>query len=342
MSTREKSSDCHGPQPRHDQHIKESGSFSVGKTDNGRKMRRKTTAKRLLNNACEGYEEQPQHEAIEHRPSKIRRQLRPAIGRAEEIRPCDAGPLKLITRTFETDNGAELTIRDGDLTMEVLGNLQTCSRSELIAMVLSMQRETDSLREQIKTLTACGRLAQNLEELVTKSDGWLNCCSVNTTPSIPGTHEGNFAPSQISGPDVKKDKRVERQGSSQQGRGQERNSETLRSETAHFQEFIPVELLERCNTGTTAQKLTNELLRGLYDRDRLASHSISGAVNTKRGQPKPALPANEIQAILRAVQRYFPGKTDSEIKGYIRQKLQNEAKRLRKKPNPCEEPVAEP
>lgn len=36
---------------------------------------------------------------------------------------------------------------------QVLGNLQTCSRSELIAMVLSMQRETESLREQIKTLT---------------------------------------------------------------------------------------------------------------------------------------------------------------------------------------------
>ena len=34
-----------------------------------------------------------------------------------------------------------------------------------------------------------------------------------------------------------------------------------------------------------------------------------------------------------AVQHYFPGKTDSEIKGYIRQKLQNEAKRLRKKPH---------
>lgn len=36
---------------------------------------------------------------------------------------------------------------------------------------------------------------------------------------------------------------------------------------------------------------------------------------------------------LGAVQHYFPGKTDSEIKGYIRQKLQNEAKRLRKKPH---------
>ncbi|XP_016328412.1 uncharacterized protein LOC107677865 [Sinocyclocheilus anshuiensis] len=97
--------------------------------------------------------------------------------------------------------------------------------------------------------------------------------------------------------------------------------------------FITPELLERCNTGTTAQKLTNDLLRGLYERECLASHSISGVVYNKRGQPKPALPTEEVQAILRTVQYFFPGKTDVEIKGYIRQKLQNEAKRLRKKPS---------
>lgn len=39
------------------------------------------------------------------------------------------------------------------------------------------------------------------------------------------------------------------------------------------------------------------------------------------------------------VQRFFPGKTDSEIKGYIRQKLQNEAKRLRKRPHPADDPL---
>lgn len=63
-------------------------------------------------------------------------------------------------------------------------------------------------------------------------------------------------------------------------------------------QFITPELLERCNTGTTAQKLTNDLLRGLYERECLASHSISGVVYNKRGQPKPALPTEEVQAIL--------------------------------------------
>ncbi|KAI4894647.1 hypothetical protein NFI96_013493 [Prochilodus magdalenae] len=265
-------------------------------------MRRKTAAKRLLNNDNEGGDsEQTQCEAIE---------------------------------TFEVENTAGLTIGDGDITMEVLGHLQTCSRSELIAMVLSMQRETDSLREQIKALTACGKLAQTLEELVTKSDGWLTCCSLNMSPSIQREHEGSSAPCPI--PEVQSDIRIEQESSTQQRRGHELNEETPMSETL-YQEVIPAELLERCNTGTTAQKLTNELLRGLYDRDCLASHSISGVINSKRGQPKPALPAHEIQAILRAVQHYFPGKTDSEIKGYIRQKLQNEAKRLKKRPHPAEE-----
>ncbi|XP_072550024.1 BEN domain-containing protein 6 isoform X2 [Salminus brasiliensis] len=275
------------------------------------------------------------------RPSKMRKQLQPLEDNRQKLTSCDAGPLKLISRTFEVENTAGLAIGDGDITMEVLGNLQTCSRSELIAMVLSMQRETDSLREQIKTLTACGRLAQNLEELVTKTDSWLNRCGVEMTPSIPKAHEGNSAPSPVPAPEVQSDQRIEQQASSQLG-GHEMNEKKPRSETPLYQEVIPVELLERCNTGTTAQKLTNELLRGLYDRDCLASHSISGVVNSKRGQPKPALPAHEIQAILRAVQHYFPGKTDSEIKGYIRQKLQNEAKRLKKKPHPAEEPLLGP
>ncbi|KAK0135783.1 Coatomer subunit zeta-1 [Merluccius polli] len=93
------------------------------------------------------------------------------------------------------------------------------------------------------------------------------------------------------------------------------------------------ELLESCKTGTTAQKLTNDLFRGLYDRDCLASHSISGLVNSKKGQSKPAFPADQIQAVLIR---------QTEIKGYIRQKLQNEAKRLGMKPLPLSTKEEEP
>lgn len=77
-----------------------------------------------------------------------------------------------------------------------------------------------------------------------------------------------------------------------------------------FLKVITADLLERCNTGTTAQKLTNDLLRSLYDRDCLASHSISGIVNSKRGTPKPALPAHEIQAILSTYKRRFVTSTE--------------------------------
>lgn len=52
--------------PRHDEHNEESSSFSEGKTDHGRKMRRKTAAKRLLNsNNGGGDSEQTQCEAVE-------------------------------------------------------------------------------------------------------------------------------------------------------------------------------------------------------------------------------------------------------------------------------------
>ncbi|CAL8313111.1 unnamed protein product [Arctogadus glacialis] len=178
-------------------------------------------------------------------------------------------------------------------------------------MVMRMQKEMDGLREQIRCLTARDKA-------------------------------GVFSSS------CQKQNKNYRQDRHSQDHHQTAPKGTLNGGpqcplSPLYQELIPAELLKSCNTGTTAQKLTNDLLRGLYDRDCLASHSISGLINSKKGPSKPALPGDQIQAILREVQHYFPGKTDSEIKGYIRQKLQNESKRLRKKPLPLstkeEEPV---
>ncbi|XP_026063450.1 uncharacterized protein LOC113046735 isoform X1 [Carassius auratus] len=298
-------------------------------------MRRKTIAKRILYN---GYEETPAetgaraNHVLSQEPAK-RRKWRELNG--EDISSRNADYIKFKTKAFEVDKTLGDVTRGADFTMEVLGSLQSRSRAELIAMVLSMQREMDSLREQIRSLTACGKLAQTLEELIEKSDRWLCCSHEAATPSIPEELERSRPPSHISG------RTAECASSEQQGCGQYEVTQTLpqRNGTLPEQEVITADLLERCNTGTTAQKLTNDLLRSLYDRDCLASHSISGIVNSKRGMPKPALPADEIQAILRTVQRFFPGKTDSEIKGYIRQKLQNEAKRLRKRPHPADDPV---
>ncbi|ROL42877.1 BEN domain-containing protein 6 [Anabarilius grahami] len=316
---------CHGSARGHDRHDKEPDGISARKTANGRKMRRKTIAKRILYNGYEGYEETPEdtgaraNHVFSQEPAK-RRKWRGLNG--EDILSCNADYIKFKTK--------------------VLGSLQSRSRAELIAMVLSMQREMDSLREQIRSLTACGKLAQTLEELIERSDRWLCGSHEAATPSIPREPERSRPPSHISHPTVLSGRTDERASSEQQGCGQYEVTQTMQTQrngTLPEQKVITADLLERCNTGTTAQKLTNDLLRSLYDRDCLASHSISGIVNSKRGTPKPALPAHEIQAILRTVQRFFPGKTDSEIKGYIRQKLQNEAKRLRKRPHPADDPL---
>lgn len=55
-----KSSGCHGSARGHDRHDKEPDAFPARKTANGRKMRRKTIAKRILYNGYEGYEETPE------------------------------------------------------------------------------------------------------------------------------------------------------------------------------------------------------------------------------------------------------------------------------------------
>ncbi|XP_028840990.1 uncharacterized protein LOC114793418 [Denticeps clupeoides] len=302
-------------------------------------MRRKTAARRHV--GCEfeaaGEPEGGEREADAAAPpspaSCHRLQKRRKRG-GEETAPGATGSAELRTRGFELDN---FITEHGKDTTEILGGLQSQSKAELVAMVLNMHREMDNLREQIRCLVACGRLAQNLESLVERTDSWITNSTRVMSPQIFVT---SGVPSQVIAHDVPN------------GRWSKMLTNHSRACDAHtvhaavnggepqgksapvFQDFITAELLDRCNTGTTAQKLTNDLLRGLYERDCLASHSISGIVNNKRGQPKPALPADEVQAILRAVQHFFPGKTDSEIKSYIRQKLQNEAKRLRKKPHP--------
>uniref|UniRef100_UPI003AAFE5A1 uncharacterized protein n=1 Tax=Centroberyx gerrardi TaxID=166262 RepID=UPI003AAFE5A1 len=184
---------------------------------------------------------------------------------------------------------------EGDRTTESFISLQSRSKAELVAMVMSMQREMDSLREQIRCLTAGGKLARTLESLVERTEEWSSSRSDRGTTS-PIMPLGRMpAPGQWTKPDVSSFHH-------QQPDGNCRQSQLSRK--------------------THAPPLHQE---------RLASHGVSGSAG-KRGRTKPALPAEEIQAVLRAVQHCFPGKTDSEIKGYIRQKLQNEAKRLRKKP----------
>ncbi|XP_036393616.1 uncharacterized protein si:ch211-194k22.8 isoform X2 [Megalops cyprinoides] len=302
-------------------------------------MRRKTKAKRVLDheNDDDDEEEDPKQDEIDvrtlhckvlcHGLQKRRKQMYPAKEKADENSSSAAGLQKLKMRAFDLDSPATGQYTDSDSTPEESDYLQSRSKAELIAMVLCMQKEMESLKEQIRCLTACGKLARNLETLIERTQVWSSGNSKTPTPSIPTVPvEGDaLIPTLLVSPGVLN-------GQYPPSRDHQPEHHENSQRNGLFTEFITPELLERCNTGTTAQKLTNDLLRGLYERECLASHSISGIVYNKRGQPKPALPADEVQAILRTVQYFFPGKTDAEIKGYIRQKLQNEAKRLRRKP----------
>ncbi|XP_029563538.1 uncharacterized protein si:ch211-194k22.8 [Salmo trutta] len=290
-------------------------------------MRRKSKAKRVLDYESEGDEDGAQK--VDHGVQKRRKQMYLDKEKVDENSSSSAGFQKWI-RAFELGSPNLYHLRDSNSNTEESEFLQSYSKMKLIAMVICMQREMESLKDQIQCLTACGELSRNLKALIEKTQRWSNEDSkTSVQASRPSLTVG-----LVSGDAMTPDLLACPTGMN--GQWEKRGALPQKLHRHHrdglFTEFITPELLERCNTGTTAQKLTNDLLRGLYERDCLASHSISGLVYNKRSQTKPALPTEDVQAILRTVQYFFPGKTDAEIKGYIRQKLQNEAKRLRKKP----------
>ncbi|XP_026102934.1 uncharacterized protein LOC113074331 [Carassius auratus] len=301
-------------------------------------MRRKTKAQRILDYENEEDEEEEEQKAdCFSNGAQKRRKMFSTKEKAEENSSSTAR-LQKLTLDMKVN---ELDCSSADLyadsppasESEEAHFLQSYSKKELIAIVLCMQREMDDLKEQLRCLTACGKLGRNLEILIEKTKMWSNG---NNGTSL-GTQGMVQAPAEVDAviPDVCSPPAIMNGQWLNQGPGPQKPHKATQNALRDglFTEFITPELLESCNTGTTAQKLTNDLLRGLYERECLASHSISGVVYNKRGQPKPALPTEEVEAILRTVHYFFPGKTDVEIKGYIRQKLQNEAKRLRKKPS---------
>ncbi|XP_033911456.1 uncharacterized protein si:ch211-194k22.8 isoform X3 [Acipenser ruthenus] len=309
-------------------------------------MRRKTKAKRVLD---PGNEEEKQQEDDEEEGGegeetehglqlKRRKQMQAARERADGNSSPAAGLHKPRMEVY-TDQGFDLeannpdNLSDCDSTREESDYLQSRPKSELIAMVLCMQREMEGLREQIRCLTACGKLARNIEALIEKTQTWVS--GDDSKQDVQTDGQQALIPYAMPAAVVVNGQWVE-QASPGEGVLTEPRQEPQRKGLYVLPEYITQDLLDHCNTTSTAQKLTNDLLRGLYERECLASHSISGIVYNKKGCPKPALPADEVQAVLRTVQHFFPGKTDAEIKGYIRQKLQNEAKRLRRKPQPPE------
>ncbi|KAL3062223.1 hypothetical protein OYC64_002094 [Pagothenia borchgrevinki] len=87
---------------------------------------------------------------------------------------------------------------------------------------------------------------------------------------------------------------------------------------------------DRCNKATAA-KYTNDLMHGLYTTAFMAAHSVTGLGASSRGETRPSLPSAELTKIVCEVKSVFKEKTEAEIKGYIRQKLSNSAKILKRK-----------
>ncbi|KAJ8375547.1 hypothetical protein SKAU_G00061270 [Synaphobranchus kaupii] len=76
-----------------------------------------------------------------------------------------------------------------------------------------------------------------------------------------------------------------------------------------------------------AQKFINDLLHGLYTREYMAEHSLTGAKSSVgKDQPKPPIPRKELELITKAAKEHFPSLTDGNIRALIQQKLNNASK----------------
>ncbi|KAJ8352111.1 hypothetical protein SKAU_G00235870 [Synaphobranchus kaupii] len=87
--------------------------------------------------------------------------------------------------------------------------------------------------------------------------------------------------------------------------------------------FISKELLCLC-AKHNAQTFINDLLHGLYTREYMAEHSLTGAKSSVgKDQPKQPIPWKELELITKAAKEHFPSLTDGNIRALIRQKLNN-------------------
>ncbi|XP_016104240.1 uncharacterized protein [Sinocyclocheilus grahami] len=141
-------------------------------------MRRKTKAQRILDYENEEDEEEEQKADCFSNGAQKRRKMFSSKEKAEENSSSDAGLQKLTLdmKVNELDCSSADLYADSPPTSESeeAHYLQSYSKKELIAMVLCMQREMEDLKEQLRCLTACGKLARNLEVLIEKTQMWSN------------------------------------------------------------------------------------------------------------------------------------------------------------------------
>ncbi|XP_063065783.1 BEN domain-containing protein 6-like [Engraulis encrasicolus] len=87
---------------------------------------------------------------------------------------------------------------------------------------------------------------------------------------------------------------------------------------------IPKGLVERCSI-QNPQKFINDLLHGLYTREFMCAHSVTGQTSSSGTENKPGLQKDLVE-ITNAAKTKFQHITDSNVKAFIRQKLNNAAK----------------
>ncbi|XP_063052398.1 BEN domain-containing protein 6-like [Engraulis encrasicolus] len=102
-------------------------------------------------------------------------------------------------------------------------------------------------------------------------------------------------------------------------------SEAAASPAPATDSIIPKGLVERCSI-QNPQKFINDLLHGLYTREFMCAHSVTGQTSSSGTEKKPGLPQKDLVEITNAAKTKFQHITDSNVKAFIRQKLNNAAK----------------
>ncbi|CAL8270227.1 unnamed protein product [Arctogadus glacialis] len=81
---------------------------------------------------------------------------------------------------------------------------------------------------------------------------------------------------------------------------------------------------------TSAQTFVNDLMHGIYSTAYMATHSVSG-LSTKAANVKAALPRDHVMEIIAEARKVFPEAAEADIRRFMREKLSNAAKILRRK-----------
>ncbi|KAK0136851.1 BEN domain-containing protein 6 [Merluccius polli] len=88
---------------------------------------------------------------------------------------------------------------------------------------------------------------------------------------------------------------------------------------------ICLTLFVKVKSFQSPQKFINDLLHGMYSREYMASRSVTGQSSSST-EGKPGLAKQDLFEITNAAKLKFTHITDTNIKAFIRQKLNNAAK----------------